>query len=111
MPVGWTHVSAVKVDGVSIAWHLGFLFRGAMYWWLPTHDAAWSAYSPGKLMLAELLDAGCRDGWSAMHMLTGNHDYKAAWQAVPQPLAAVGWTAPSLRGRVMAWYDQARHTS
>jgi CelD/BcsL family acetyltransferase involved in cellulose biosynthesis len=105
VPAGWGHFSVLRVGGAPVAWHLGFLDDGRLYWWLPTHDAAWSAYSPGKLILAALVDHGCHAGWREIHLLTGNHGYKAAWNPLPRTLTAVSWLAPTLRGRLMAWYD------
>ena len=111
LPVGWTHVSVLRAGETPIAWHVGFADRGRMYWWLPTHDLAWSNHSPGKLLLALLIDAVCRAGWTEFHLLAGKHDYKAAWKPAPQRLAAIGWTAPTIRGRLMAWYDARRRAS
>ena len=105
VPAGWGHYGALHVGGVPVAWHLGFLDAGRLYWWLPTHDAEWSAYSPGKLLLAALIDHGCRAGWQEIHLLTGNHAYKAAWNPSPYQMTAVTWNAPTLRGRLMTWYD------
>ncbi len=108
---GWAHVSALRAGNRSIAWHVGFLDRGRLYYWLPAHDDAWANYSPGKLMLASLLDAGCHAGVTEVHLLTGNHEYKAAWNPSAQPLAAIAWKAPTIRGRLMAWYDAVRRAS
>lgn len=105
LPAGWTHVSVLRVGETPIAWHAGFADRGRLYWWLPTHDLTWSNHSPGKVLLALLIDAVCRAGWTEVHMLAGHHDYKTAWRPSPQPLAAIGWAAPTIRGRLMAWYD------
>jgi CelD/BcsL family acetyltransferase involved in cellulose biosynthesis len=109
VPSGWAHFSVLRVGGTPIAWHLGFFDSGRLYWWLPTHDVAWSGYSPGKLLLAALVDHGCRDGWRDIRLLTGNHGYKAAWNPAPQTLTAVSWKAPTLRGRLMAMYDARTH--
>jgi CelD/BcsL family acetyltransferase involved in cellulose biosynthesis len=111
LPAGWAHFSVLRVGGTPVAWHLGFLDAGRLYWWLPTHDAAWSTYSPGKLLLAALVDRGCHDGWREIHLLTGHHSYKAAWNPARRTLTAVAWNAPTLRGRVMAWYDARARAS
>ena len=103
---GWGHYSVLRIDGVPAAWHLGFLDAGRLYYWLPTHGAEWANYSPGKLLLAELIARGCRDGWREIHFLTGNHPYKQAWHPELRALTAVAWAAPSARGRIMSWYDR-----
>jgi CelD/BcsL family acetyltransferase involved in cellulose biosynthesis len=108
---GWAHYSVLRVGETPVAWHLGLFDEGRLYYWLPTHDVAWSNHSPGKLLLAELIARGCRDGWREIHFLTGNHDYKQAWNPTPLSLTAVAWLAPTLRGQMMAWYDALSHAS
>jgi CelD/BcsL family acetyltransferase involved in cellulose biosynthesis len=76
---------------------------------VPTHDVAWSNFSPGKLMLAELIAHGCATGWREIHFLTGNHAYKTAWNPTPRSMTAVAWTARNTRGRLMSWYDARAH--
>jgi CelD/BcsL family acetyltransferase involved in cellulose biosynthesis len=102
---GWTHYAVLKSGGVPVAWHLGFLDAGRLYYSIPTYDAAWSNYSPGKLLLAELIEHGCRERWREIHLLTGNHDYKLAWNPTPRSLVALAWTAPTVQGRAIGMYD------
>ena len=102
---GWGHYSELRIGGTAVAWHLGLFDAGRLYYWVPTHDVAWSNYSPGKLLLAELIAHGCREGWRDVHFLTGNHGYKLAWNPAPRSLTAVAWNAPTTRGRVIGWYD------
>jgi CelD/BcsL family acetyltransferase involved in cellulose biosynthesis len=102
---GWGHYSVLKIGGTAVAWHLGLVDAGRLYYWVPTHDAQWSSYSPGKLLLAELIASGCRRGWKEIEFLTGNHSYKHAWNPTQRALTAVAWTAPTLRGRAIGWYD------
>lgn len=37
--------------------HLGGLADGRLYWWVPASDAALTHYSPGRLLLEDLLQA------------------------------------------------------
>jgi len=106
---GWTHYSVLRVGRTPVAWHLGFVDRGRLYYWVPTHDMSWANYSPGKLLLAELAALGCRLRWREIHFLTGNHAYKSAWNPTPRSMTAVAWTARTARGRLMAWYDARAH--
>jgi CelD/BcsL family acetyltransferase involved in cellulose biosynthesis len=106
---GWTHYSVLRIGGTPVAWHLGLLDRGRLYYWVPTHDMSWGNYSPGKLLLAELAALGCRLGWREIHFLTGNHAYKSAWNPTARSMTAVAWTARTARGRLMAWYDARAH--
>jgi len=102
---GWAHYSVLKIGGTSVAWHLGLVDANRLYYWVPTHHPQWSVYSPGKLLLAELIAHGCRHGWKQIDLLTGNHNYKRAWNPTQRALSAVAWTAPTMRGRAIGWYD------
>lgn len=104
------HFSALTVAGEPIAWHLGILFRGELYWWFPTYDPSWASFSPGKVLLARLLEHGLAARWSRVHFLTGGHDYKLAWRPRPADLATVRWFAPSLHGRLLGIYDRLRRS-
>lgn len=102
---GWTHYSRLTVGGEAVAWHLGLLHAGELYFWMPTHRVAWKNISPGKLLLARLIEHGLASGWSALHFQTGAHEYKQAWTADDAGLRAVRWSSPSLKGRLLALYD------
>jgi CelD/BcsL family acetyltransferase involved in cellulose biosynthesis len=105
---GWTHFSRLTVGGEAVAWHLGLLHGGELYFWMPTHLVAWNAVSPGKLLLARLIEHGIAAGWSALHFQTGAQDYKRAWTDDDADLRAVRWRSPSLKGHVFGLYDRWR---
>jgi CelD/BcsL family acetyltransferase involved in cellulose biosynthesis len=107
---GWAHYSVLRIGDTPMAWHLGLIDNGRLYYWVPTYDAAWSNVSPGKLLLAELVAQGCREGWREIHLLTGDHGYKRAWNPTARTLTAVRWRAPTLRGRLIALYDSRMQT-
>jgi CelD/BcsL family acetyltransferase involved in cellulose biosynthesis len=102
------HYSVLSLDGTPVAWHLGLCDAGRLYWWMPVHDAAWEPYSPGKVLLALLIDRLVRDGWRELHFQTGRQPYKLAWRPDEPPLSAIRWHAPSFKGRLLAGYDLAR---
>ena len=102
---GWAHYAALTVGGRSIAWHLGLTFRGTLYWWIPAHDEAWQTFSPGKVLLAQLIERAIRSGIRTLHFLTGAQRYKLDWKPDWIPLSAVRWHAPSAKGTALAWYD------
>lgn len=105
LPGGWAHYSALQVDGQPVAWHLGLLDRGDLYWWLPTYDPAWESFSPGKALLARLLEHGIARGLRRVHFLTGGQPYKLAWKPDLPELRTVRWHSPSVRGHLLALYD------
>jgi CelD/BcsL family acetyltransferase involved in cellulose biosynthesis len=101
----WAHYAALELNGQSIAWHLGLTFRRDLYWWIPAHDEAWQTFSPGKVLLALLVEHGIRSGTSNLHFLTGLQRYKLDWKPALIPLRVMQWHAPSVKGTALAWYD------
>jgi CelD/BcsL family acetyltransferase involved in cellulose biosynthesis len=108
---GWGSFSVLRVNGESVAWHLGLADRGRLYWWLPLHREEWQSWSPGKVLLAKLIEWLVRARWRELHFQTGAQAYKLAWNPVVQPRATVRWHAPTFRGRVLAAYDGMMATS
>lgn len=106
LPGGWAHYSVLRVDGRPVAWHLGLAGPGELYWWFPTYDPAWEDLSPGKVLLARLLEQGLARGVRRIHFLTGAQPYKLAWKPESPELRTVRWHSPSLRGRLLALYDR-----
>lgn len=106
IPGGWAHYCALTVDGEPVAWHLGLAAPGELFWWFPTYAPAWGDLSPGKVLLAKLLERLVEKGWRRVHFLTGGQPYKLAWKPEPYPLATVRWHAPTIRGRLLELYDR-----
>ncbi|MEW6320198.1 MAG: GNAT family N-acetyltransferase [Acidobacteriota bacterium] len=106
VPAGHTHVSALRLDGRAIAWHVGLQSERRLYWWLPAHAEAWAEYSPGKVLLARLIERLMGDGWAELHFQTGSQRYKLAWQPTLPPRRAVRWYARTARAGLLAAYDR-----
>src|SRR5262245_61781950 len=77
---GWARYHRLSVDGRSIAWHVGLAFRDRWYWWIPAHDQSRAAFSPGKVLLALLIEQAIQSGVSELHLLTGAQRYKLDWK-------------------------------
>jgi CelD/BcsL family acetyltransferase involved in cellulose biosynthesis len=108
---GWAHYAALRVGGEPIAWHLGLADRRRLYWWIPIHRVEWESYSPGKVLLAALVERLCAERWREVHFMTGGHAYKLAWRPSLADLRVVRWHARGLRGSVFALYDTVRGTT
>lgn len=102
---GWGHYAVLYVADTPIAWHLGLSHQRSLYWWVPTHDTAWEHWSPGKALLAKLIEYAIARGWTRLHLLTGGQAYKLAWRPDPEDLLAVRWHAPTFGGRILGCYD------
>lgn len=78
-PDGPVHCSSVTLDGKSISWHIGFCWRGVMYWYVPIYDSAFSTWSPGKIHLYCAIEDAFRTGVHTFDFLRGQETYKAGW--------------------------------
>lgn len=105
VPAGWAHYAALLVGDTPVAWHLGLSHADSLHWWVPTHDRAWEAWSPGKALLAKIVEHAIARGFTSLHLLTGGQPYKLAWRPEPEDLVSVRWHAPALTGRILGWYD------
>jgi CelD/BcsL family acetyltransferase involved in cellulose biosynthesis len=105
---GWGHYTVLRVDGESIAWHVGLADSGRLYWWIPAHRYECQSFSPGKLLLAAVIEHLMKQGWRELHFLAGEHAYKLAWHPDGCDLRALRWHAPGLRGAIFSWYDALR---
>jgi CelD/BcsL family acetyltransferase involved in cellulose biosynthesis len=110
LPGGWAHYAVLRLDSQPIAWHLGLIDRerGALYWWFPTYEPAREVLSPGKALLARLLEHCLEHGLRRVHFLTGGQPYKLAWKPDIPELRTVRWHSPSLRGHLLGLYDRWR---
>lgn len=110
VPGGWADYNVLRVNGRAAAWHLGLRDAHAdghdLYWWFPIYDPEWESFSPGKVLLARILERGLANGLRRVHFLTGGQPYKLAWKPDIPELRTVRWHSPSLRGHFLALYDR-----
>ena len=103
---GWAHYSSLCVSGVPIAWLIGLFYRQTLYYWVPTYDVRWQNFSPGKILLAKLVEHGISRRWRRIDFLTGAQDYKLAWNPGLFKLRSLRWYSPGIRGRSFRLYDR-----
>ena len=78
---GLQHVTVLELGDRPIAAHIGLTGRPGGVFSLAgiTHDPAWDKYSPGSLLLGELLPLLCREGYSSFDLTPGDDVYKNRW--------------------------------
>ena len=103
---GWAHYSSLCVSGVPIAWLIGLCYRNTLYYWIPTYEVRWQNFSPGKVLLAQLVEQAICRGWSRINFLTGAHDYKMAWNPCVLKMRSLRWYSPGVRGGGFKLYDR-----
>ncbi len=97
------HFSVLRLNGQSIAWHFGFLHRKVLHWYKPTYDVEFRDLSPGKVLLAELVQLGISSNWREIDLGCGTEPYKYDWTSSERKLRKWYWNAKTLRGAACRW--------
>jgi CelD/BcsL family acetyltransferase involved in cellulose biosynthesis len=77
-----THVSALKINSSIIATHWGILDRknSTLFYLMPAHEHRdWAKYSPGRLLMIQLLKWCVENKITIFDMTGGNEKYKLIW--------------------------------
>jgi hypothetical protein len=99
---GLVRVSSLHAGDRLVAVHLGALHERRCYWWVPAYDPELGRYSPGRLMLEDLLEHSYRSGHAEWDFLIGNEDYKWHYATGNRVVAPLGTPPLSLRAGRLA---------
>jgi hypothetical protein len=69
-------VSALYVGDRPAAIHLGPVTEGRFYYWVPSYDTELQLYSPGVILMEELMRDSMSSGIREFDFLIGGEDYK-----------------------------------
>jgi len=85
---GEVHVSALTVGETIVAAHWGIVFRGRYYFLLVgRQDGEWGRYSPGRLLIEDLIGwCLARGGVGVFDLTAGEEGYKREWTDHSLPL-------------------------
>jgi hypothetical protein len=83
-------VSSLRAGDTLLAAHFGSSHAGRTTWWVPAYDPAWSKFSPGRLLLEDLLKASSARGDREFDFLIGDEDYKFAYATHNRVIGPVG---------------------
>ena len=76
LPLGFVHLSEIRVNNEAISWNLSFQYKGIYYFYMPTYDEKYKKYSPGKINMFLALEDTISKGFSKFDMLKGAENYK-----------------------------------
>lgn len=76
---GIVDFTAMTVDNVPIAWHLGFHYDGRYYYYMPCGDREYAKMSPVKVHLFNLISLSIQNGDTVFDHLKGDENYKDGW--------------------------------
>ena len=88
-------VSSLSAGDTLVAVHIGSSHDRRLGWWVPAYDPAFSKFSPGRLLLEELLKASHARGDLEFDFLIGDEGYKFHFATHNRVIGAVG--TPPLR--------------
>ena len=93
-------MSSLSAGSTLLAAHFGSLTDERLTWWVPAYDPAYSKYSPGRLMLEELIRESHRRSQLEFDFLIGDEAYKFNYATHNRLIGPVG--TPPLGERVVA---------
>lgn len=73
---GWLNFSELTLDGEPIAVHFGFEYDRVMTWYKPAFDVAYQRYSPGTVLIRNLIDYAKSRDFRALDFTVGNEAFK-----------------------------------
>ena len=107
---GWeVRLSVLECGDRPIALHLGLREHGIWHYWFPAYDPAWAAFSPGLLLLREMVREACDTGGDTFDLGKGESRYKAEWANGSAALVEGSLTVPgcvAARRRIVGWLRQ-----
>ncbi len=84
---GRIHFSVLRLDDEILASHWGAIHRDRLYFLMPTFDGGkWRPYSPGRLLLENLVEWSIQNGLKVFDFTIGGEDYKKDWCDNGMPL-------------------------
>ena len=73
------HFSKLSLSGDTIAYHFGFEYGDKLYYYKPTFDLEYAQYSPGKVLIKQLIEYAFNRGLKEFDFLLGDEHYKMRW--------------------------------
>jgi CelD/BcsL family acetyltransferase involved in cellulose biosynthesis len=74
---GYLRFTRIDLAGHPAAFHFGFCHRGVYLWYKPTFDLALAKFSPGEVLLRQVLLAAIEEGAATFDFGLGDETYKS----------------------------------
>ncbi len=84
LPRGLFRLSFLEIGGVSAAGAIGFVFGDTFYLYNSAFDRSLASFSPGTVLVSELIQEAIEEGMTAFDMLKGDLGYKYRFGALPR---------------------------
>ncbi len=76
---GYLHLSCLKLNEEIIATHWGLLFNSRLYWLMPSFDFKYRNFSPGRLLMEDVIHWCCDNKIKFFDFCLGEEGYKNDW--------------------------------
>lgn len=80
-------LSTLTAGNEVVAVHFGIRCHGVLHWWFPSYDDDFGKYSPGRVMLQQMIDGGPEAGITKIDLGKGMSSYKERTMSAATPLA------------------------
>jgi CelD/BcsL family acetyltransferase involved in cellulose biosynthesis len=83
---GWLRFTRIDWQGRPIAFHYGFCYRGRYFWGTPSFAIDLARYSPGQVLLRQILLAAKDEGATTVDFGTGDAPFKRRFATQVHPV-------------------------
>jgi CelD/BcsL family acetyltransferase involved in cellulose biosynthesis len=104
---GWLRLYRLFVGDAAIAAVYGIELGGRFYYYQSGYDPAWSARSPGLVLVGRTVEDAYARGLTDYDFLRGEEPYKLDWSSDRRETCAVRLRAPSLRAGAAGAAEEA----
>jgi CelD/BcsL family acetyltransferase involved in cellulose biosynthesis len=73
---GWLRFTSVIWNGIPVAFHFGFNYDGSFFWYKPSFNISFRKYSPGEVLLRNLLIKAIDERAHTFDFGLGDEDFK-----------------------------------
>jgi CelD/BcsL family acetyltransferase involved in cellulose biosynthesis len=89
-------LTSVRAGGHLVAVHFGLLGTDRLSWWFPAYNPEFGRYSPGLILLMDLIEEAARQGVDRVDLGRGEHGYKM--RVTPRSYEVAEGIVPAARG-------------
>lgn len=82
--MGWPGISIIFLDEEPAAYEYGFIYHDRFEFWHSGFDARFEQYTPGNILLLNMIENFCSQGIQELDMLRGDEGYKKRWNSKEQ---------------------------
>lgn len=108
---GWLALDTLQLGGVDqpLAISISLTHRDRFFYWLPSINGEYLAYSPGRILLVTLLERAFRESMVEFDFLNGGEFYKYQWLGEDRGIWRLTRYSGGMRGFVRrGWVESLR---